>query len=186
MTDSKYRAEGLINKEDSLLVIIDVQEKLLPVMADKDLVKENVIKLARFARIVHLPVIVTEQEKLGPTIPEITAELTGVKTFGKITFDCFGDEGIRASIGLTGRTTLILAGIEAHICVAQTAISALGKYHVHAVGDAMSSRAPQNHEIAIHRIRQAGAVVTSTEMVMYELLGKAGTQEFRECLKLVK
>ncbi len=186
MTDSKPSAGRLINKEDSLLVIIDVQEKLLPVMAEKDMVKENVIRLAKFARIVHLPVIVTEQEKLGPTIPEVTAELAGVKTFGKISFDCFGEEGFRASIGLSGRKTLILAGIEAHICVTQTAISALDKYNVHAVGDAMSSRAPRNHEIAMNRMRQAGAVITSTEMVMYELLGQAGTQEFRDCLKLVK
>ena len=186
MTEAKATAARLIKREESILIIIDIQEKLLPVMAEKEQVLQNAVRLVKFANIVRLPVVVTEQDKLGETVPEIKDELTKAEVFGKITFDCFGEEAFRAHLGLTGRRNLILAGIESHICVAQTALRALDNYSVHVVADAVSSRTPHNKEVALNRLRANGVTITSTEMVIYEILRQAGTTEFREILKLVK
>ena len=176
----------LIEKDDSLLLIIDMQERLVPSMADKKNLVENVIKLVKFSLITGLPVVVTEQQKLGETLPEIRETLKEYTPIGKLEFDCFGSEAFRERIGRLKRKTLIIVGIEAHICVAQTALHALSDYEVHVVSDAVSSRSPENRKVALCRMGQAGVTITSTEMVMYELLGRAGTETFREVLKLVK
>lgn len=183
MTEKTTR---LINKENSALVIIDVQERLLPVMSEKEAVLANSAKLAAFAQIMHLPVVLTEQEKLGATLSEVQNEIQKMEKFSKTSFDCFGEDGFRAYLGLLDRPNLILAGIETHICVAQTALTALDSYNVHVVSDACSSRDPKNHKVALHRLRQNGATITSTEMVMYELLKDAKAPEFKAVLKLVK
>jgi nicotinamidase-related amidase len=186
MTEAKPKQPGLLKRDDCILVIIDVQEKLLPVVSDHEKILANVVKLAKFAQIMRLPVVMTEQEKLGPTVPEISAGLTAPQVFNKITFDCFGEEAFRAYLGLSGRKTLILAGIEAHICVAQTALTALDNYKVHVVTDAVSSRDPHNSFVALDRLAYRGAVLTTTEMVMYEIMRRADIPEFKAVLKLVK
>ena len=104
----------------------------------------------------------------------------------KITFDCFGCPEFQARLQRLGGATLLITGIEAHICVCQTALTALGSYKVQVVADAVSSRVELNHRTALERMAQAGAVVTTTEMAIYELLGRAGTDEFRATLPLVK
>jgi nicotinamidase-related amidase len=181
-----HSRHGLIRESDSLLVIIDMQERLFPAMAEKELLADNVLKLARFARIIGLPVLMTEQEKLGVTLPQIRQELSGVEPVSKEEFDCFGVQAFRQKLKSMNRKTLILSGIEAHICVAQTAISAVPEYSVHVVADAISSRSVRNREVALERMMQAGVTVTSTEMAIYEILKRAGTDIFREVLKLVK
>lgn len=177
---------GLITKRDAALVLIDMQERLFPAMAERDRLGENVMRLVRFAQLVRLPVILTEQEKLGATLPEIKAELGEVQPVSKRDFNCFGCEAfVEQTAKLPGRT-LILAGIEAHICVAQTALHAVSAYTVHVVSDAVASRSPHNRQVALDRMMQAGVVVTSTEMAIYEMLGRAGTDIFKQVLKLVK
>lgn len=176
----------LLRGDDALVVVIDMQERLLPVMAEKERIIENVLKLVKFALIVGLPIVITEQQNLGETHPEIRAALGAVQPITKLEFDCFGSRAFTDRIRHLKRNTLIIAGIEAHICVAQTALHALAAFSVHVVSDATSSRSPLNREVALARMRQQGVTVTSTEMVIYELLGKAGTDEFREALKLVK
>jgi nicotinamidase-related amidase len=176
----------LINKEDTILVIIDMQERLFPAMADKEKLLENVTRLVRFSKIVRLPAILTEQEKLGSILPEIKEELEEVQPVSKVEFDCFGCDAFIERASRFHRKTLILAGIEAHICVAQTAIHAVSGYTVHVVSDAVASRSTHNRGIALDRMVQAGVIVTSTEMAIYELLRRAGTDTFREALKLVK
>jgi nicotinamidase-related amidase len=178
--------QRLLSPGDSLLVIIDMQERLLPVITGKERVVENVIRLVKFSHIIGLQAIVTEQEKLGNTIPEICKELGNIEPIPKLEFNCFRSSLFSDKIRGMKRSSLIIAGIEAHICVAQTALHGLAHYTIHVVSDATSSRSLHNWEIAIHRMRQAGAIITSTEMVIYELLGKAGTDTFRESLKLVK
>jgi nicotinamidase-related amidase len=181
------RRDRLITREESLLVIIDMQEKLYPVAAEGKALLENTVRLVRFSQILHLPVIVTEQEKLGGTLQEIRSELSGTATpIVKLTFDCFGSPEFSSRVREQGRSTLILAGIEAHICVLQTAISALEDYSVHVVADAIGSRSPHNRTLAVERMRQSGVTITSTEMAIYELLRKAGTEEFKKVLPLVK
>jgi isochorismate hydrolase len=186
VTDLHAVKNPLLNPADCLLVIIDMQEKLVPAMAGKENLLKNVIKLVKFARIFGLPIILTEQQKLGTTIPEIRVELTDIEPITKLEFNCFASPSFVDQIGRQTRHNLIIAGIEAHICVAQTALYALASHTVHVVSDAIASRAPHNREIALGRMRQQGVTITSTEMVIYELMGKAGTDQFREVLALVK
>jgi nicotinamidase-related amidase len=180
------RRQGLLTREQSILVIIDVQEKLMPVVTDKERVVENTVRLARFARGIGLPVILTEQEKLGATLPELRMHLPDIEPVGKIYFNCFSCQAFLRQLEAARRQTLLLAGVEAHICVAQTVLSALSKFDVHVIGDAISSRTPANKEVALQRMRDAGAVISSTEMVIYELLERAGTEDFKMALQLVK
>jgi nicotinamidase-related amidase len=176
----------LITPAQSIFVIVDVQKRLVPVISDKESLVDNVIRLARFSRIINVPVLLTEQEKLGSTLPEIGSVIPEVQAVSKHHFNCFGSEAFREKIRESGRDVLILAGIEAHICVLQTALCALSEFRVHVVSDAVSSRAPHNREVALQRMAQAGVTITSTETVIYELLEKAGTPAFREALALVK
>ena len=161
-------------------------ERLLPVIAEKEKIVENVLKLVKFACIIELPILLTEQEKLGKTTPEIRAELNDIEPITKLEFDCFKFRAFAEQIRHLNRNTLIIAGIEAHICVAQTALHALADHSVHVVSDAISSRSPHNRQVALDRMGKAGVTITSTEMVIYELLGVAGTDQFRKVLKLVK
>ena len=176
----------LITSDESLLVIIDIQEKLVPAMADAERLMANTKRLLGLAAVMGLPVIVTEQEKLGPTVREIGEKIASPEPIPKSTFNCFLTEAFAARVRETTRNTLIIAGIEAHICVAQTALSGHPRFRVHVVSDAVDSRSPDNRTVALDRMRAAGITITSTEMVIYELLRQAGTAEFRAMLPLIK
>ncbi len=176
----------LITGEESLLVVIDMQERLVPAMAGAERLMANMKRLLGLAEVMGLPVIVTEQEKLGPTVREIAEKVTSPEPISKSTFDCFLSEAFAARVGETGRNVLIVAGIEAHICVAQTALSGSPRFRIHVAADAVSSRSPDNVTVALDRMRAAGIIITSTEMVIYELLRRAGTAEFKAMLPLIK
>jgi isochorismate hydrolase len=186
MESGALGGRGLINKEETVLIIIDMQERLFPAMAEREKLLENVMRLVRFSKVLGLPVLLTEQDKLGSTLPEIKEELKEVQPIGKVDFNCFGCEAFSQTMARLGKSTLVLAGIEAHICVAQTALHAAPEYTVHAVSDAIASRSPGNHRIAVERMMQRGVTITSTEMAIYEILRRAGSDVFREVLKLVK
>lgn len=186
MDGARASRHGLIRKEDCLLLIIDMQERLFPVMAERERLMDNVVRLAKAAGILGLPVILTEQEKLGETLPEIRRELPAAEAILKTEFDCFASGPIAERIRGLGRRVLIVAGIEAHICVSQTALHGVSDHAVHVVSDGVSSRSPHNRKVALDRMMQGGVTVSSTEMVIYELLGKAGTDTFKQVLKVVK
>lgn len=186
MTNVPRETTGLVSREDCVLLIIDVQEKLMPVMSDKEKVVENVVRLVKFANIAGLPIVVTEQEKLGATLPDVKKELGDVQPIGKVCFNCFLCRNFADQIERLGRKTLIITGAEAHICVAQTAIFAAPRFRVHAVSDAISSRTQENRTVSLIRMHQSGVFITSTEMFIYEVLQAAGTDEFRATLQLVK
>ena len=180
---------GLLSKEGTVLVIIDVQEKLFPHMAEKEQIAQNVAKLIRFAEITKIPVMLTEQypKGLGRTIPEVRRLIPSIQPIEKVEFNCWGSEEFKASLGKLEAKTLIITGIESHICVTQTAIDGLSNgYKVYVISDAVSSRSLDDKSIAIERMRQSGVTIVSTEMLIYELLGRAGTVEFKEALQLVK
>jgi nicotinamidase-related amidase len=180
---------GLISREAAALVVIDVQEKLYAHVAEKEKLAENISKLIRFAHIIKMPIILTEQypKGLGPTIPQIRELVPNLQPIEKLEFSCFGSQKFRETFKATQVRTLILSGIEAHICVAQTAVEGVDNgFKVVVVEDATSSRNPEDKAIAVQRMTQSGVTVVSTEMLIYELLKKAGTPEFRETLKLVK
>jgi nicotinamidase-related amidase len=178
--------EPLLRREDCVLVVIDAQEKLMPVIAGREAITDNLLRLVKFAGIIGLPVLASEQQKLGPTLEPIAAELPDFRPVEKITFDCLACQPFRERLAALDRGTLLLAGVEAHICVAQTALNAAGRYRVQVVGDAAGSRAPANRDLAWERLRMSGVTITSTEMLIYELLGQASTPEFKATLPLVK
>jgi len=186
MSEIGSSASHLITREDSVLVVIDVQEKLMPVIAEKEMVTGNLVRLLKLAQIIGLPLILTEQEKLGNTVPDVFEAAQRLSPIRKLDFNCFGCQEFVEQVHRLGRRAIILAGVEAHICVAQTALGALPDHNVHVVSDATSSRSRDNWKVALKRMLQAGVVVTSTEMVIYELLQRAGTDEFRAVLPLVK
>lgn len=180
------RNKNILKKEDVVLVVIDVQERLISKIFRKEEVIKNIVSLLKFSKIVKIPVILTEQENLGQTISEIKEEVPDLKPIPKMTFNCFFNKNFSNAIKKTKRKTLVLTGIEAHICVAQTALYALSNFNVQVVADAVSSREPENLKIGLERMRQAGVIVTSTEMLIFEILKKAGTREFKETLNLIK
>jgi nicotinamidase-related amidase len=179
----------MISRDNSVLVIIDIQGNLAQAMFDKENLFSNTSKLIKGFKVLNLPVIVTEQipQKLGPTLPQIAAELDGIKPVAKESFSCWGENNFREQMEALKRKDVVLLGIETHVCVYQTAIDLISKgYNVHLVADAVSSRTPENRQIGIDAIKSAGAKITSTEMVLFEMLGTAADAKAKEFFKIVK
>jgi len=183
-------ARRILRHEDCALAVIDIQEKLLPPIYEKERLVRNAQLLVRLANILSLPVIVsTQYEKgLGQTVAEIRSLLPDAKPVDKLEFGCFGNGEYCSQVGkLANRNTLLLCGMESHICVMQTALGALNQgLNVHVAADAVSSRTELNWKLGLNRMQAAGAVISSTEMMIYELLGKSGTPAFKEMLKYLK
>jgi nicotinamidase-related amidase len=179
-----------LRPEDCALAVIDIQEKLLPAIYEKDRLVRNVQLLVRLADILSLPIVVSTQyvKGLGPTVEEISSLLPPAKTVDKLEFGCFGNGEYCSTVaGLANRNTLLFCGVESHICVMQTALGALNQgLNVHVAADAVSSRTELNWKLGLNRMQAAGAVLSSTEMMIYELLGKSGTPAFKEMLKHLK
>ena len=182
----------LARPESSVLVVIDVQEPFAKAMADREVLARNISTLLHVASIVEVPVVVTEQypERLGPTVPELKEVLEELGLYhpvGKLTFSCCASEEFVQRIYDSGRDTLIITGIEGHVCVQQTALEAMGLgYKAHVVNDAITSRRREDWEIAMEKMRHAGAIISSTEMIAYELLGQAGTPQFKAAMEYLK
>jgi nicotinamidase-related amidase len=170
----------------TVLLVVDLQEKLVPAIAERDAVLRNSLLLLRLARVLELPVVLTTQyaSGLGPTLPEVLAEAGGVVPLDKVSFGCFGDTAFLSRLrSLGGRDQLLVAGIEAHICVAQTVIGALeAGYQVHVAGDAVGSRTEANRQVGLARMERAGALLSSAEMASYELLARSDTTAFKAML----
>lgn len=173
------------------LLVVDIQERLMPVIGGREEVARNAALLIKAARVLKLPIVATTQyaARIGGLIPEVQAELGDVLPLDKMHFSCFGNGGIRERIRRLSPSvdTLIVCGVETHICVYQTVLGALHDgYRVVVAADAVSSRTEKNYEIGLARMRELGAVVASTEMIVYELLGEAGTPAFKELLPFLK
>jgi nicotinamidase-related amidase len=174
-----------------LLVVVDVQERLFNAMdaERRDDMVANVKILASAARRLGVPVLVTEQypKGLGRTLPELRALLGDTPPFEKTAFSCAGADGFMDRVRGLGADHVILTGIEAHVCVLLTALDLLTRgLRVSVVADAVCSRRPANLEIGLDQARQAGAVVTATETVVFQLLGSADSDAFRELSKLLR
>lgn len=172
----------LIGREGAVLIVIDVQEILLPKIAEKEKIVANIVKLIGFSKICGIPIVLTEQypKGLGKTVKEIKDEIQDVVPIEKTSFSCFGAQEFKDVLVKMKISNLILTGIEAHVCVTQTALEALDNYRVCVISDAVSSRALGNVQIGLQRMRDGGATISSTEMVMYEILRDARTDEFRK------
>ncbi len=182
----------LIDASKSSLLIVDMQEKLLPAMANAEGIMKRCSILLRAAKTLDVPVAVSEQypKGLGHTANALREGVGNAPVFEKLAFSCWRDISLRARlIGLhdTGRPQVVIAGIEAHVCVAQTAIDlAQSGFGVFVVADAVSSRAESSISLALNRMAQRGIEVVNTEMAVFEWLGKAGTPEFKELSALIK
>jgi nicotinamidase-related amidase len=181
-----------LTPERTAFVVCDVQERLFHAMdADhREEVMRNIKILATSARRLRLPILLTEQypKGLGHTLQELLDTLgPGVEPLAKVTFSCCGIDTFRARLEATGARHVVLAGIEAHVCVLMSAIDliALG-YTVHVAADAVTSRTQGNWRLAMDQLRQAGGVVTATESVLFQLLRQADTDEFRELARLIR
>lgn len=180
-----------LHPDQCTLIVVDIQEKLLPPIFNKDELVKNTQLLVRLANILDLPTIVTTQyvRGLGPTVPEIASLLGHVQPIDKMQFGCFGCDEFRSALKSQpgNRNTLLVCGMEAHICVMQTVLGALNDgYLVHVATDAIGSRVRWNWDIGIDRMRAAGAVISTTEMMIYELLRASGTPQFKEMLPYLK
>ena len=190
-TDSTEMARRALEPEQCALIVVDIQEKLLPPIWEKDRLVRNAQLLIRLAGILKIPALVTTQynKGLGNTVPEVAALLPDTPTVDKLMFSCFGSEVFCSFLKrLPGqRTTVLLCGMETHICVMQTALGALREgYLVHVASDAVSSRTELNWRIGLERMRAAGAILSSTEMMIYELLRSSGAPAFKELLPYLK
>ena len=179
----------LLDRQKTGLLVVDVQEKLMPVMVRKQRVIDNIIKLLQLSKIFALPVIFTEQypKWLGPSIPEIKEHLINDEPIIKYHFNCCDVDGFNDRLDSCGFENLIVTGVESHICVFQTCVSILNRgYQVHVPQDAVDSRTDENWRVGLELMKKAGAFITSTETVFYQILKKAGTKEFKEMLKIIK
>jgi len=190
-TDYAEMARRPLEADQCALIVVDMQEKLLPPIWEKERLVRNIQLLIRLAGILRIPALVTTQyaKGLGTTVPDIASMLPDNPPTDKLTFSCFGSDAFCSLLKrLPGqRTSVLLCGMETHICVMQTAMGALREgYLVHVASDAVSSRTELNWQIGLGRMRAAGAILSSTEMMIYELLRSSGAPAFRELLPYLK
>lgn len=179
----------MLDSKNCCLVVIDVQGKLAGLMANKEELFANIVLLIKAAKILDIPILWSQQapEQLGPTIPQIAELLADNKPINKVTFSCFADEQFKDRLDAVNGRRILLCGIEAHVCVYQTAMDLLGNgRQVAVVCDAVSSRTPANKKIALRKMSRRGADITSTEMAIFEILKTAKHPNFKEIAKLVK
>lgn len=178
-----------LDRARTTLVIVDFQEKLAKVMKYKEQVTRNINLLLTASKMMDIPVVVTEQypDGLGPTVSEIKENLPEIDLIPKMTFNCWGVEPFSKELEKAGRNTLLFVGMETHICVYQTVLEALNReFVVHVPEDAVCSRTKTNWERGLAMMGSAGAHITCTEAVMFDLMERAGTPEFKELSKLIK
>ncbi len=189
--DGAEIARRPLEAENCALLVIDIQEKLLPPVHERERLVRNSQLLIRLAKILHMPVIASTQyaKGLGSTVSDVASLLPNGDIVDKLQFSCFGSDVFCSLVkNLPGnRNTMLLCGMETHICVMQTALAALRNgYLVHVASDAVGSRSEWNWKVGLERMRAAGAIISSTEMMIYELLRSSGTPAFKEILPHLK
>ncbi len=176
-------------RDDAVVVIVDIQERLAEAMSMRQKVVDNSLHLIELAKMFDIPIVVTEQypKGLGPTVPEIKEALPYYSPVEKLSFNCCGTSEFSETMREVGRKKVILTGMETHICVLQTALGLMQDgYDVHLAADAVCSRTKENWKIGTEFMRSAGTIVTCTETVLFQLLGVAGTEEFKAISRRIK
>jgi nicotinamidase-related amidase len=179
----------LLDKDQAALVVVDLQEKLLPAISGKERVLKNSLLLMKAAELLAVPVVLTTQYRkgLGELVSEVRAAAPAVEPLDKLSFGCFGDEAFLQRLKSLGREQLLVTGIESHICVTQTVLGALEHgYQVHVASDATGSRSDANRDVGLRRMEKAGALLSSAEMALYELLRRSDAAAFKQLLPLLK
>ncbi len=179
----------MLTSEDSICLIIDVQDKLANIMLNQEAMTKNLVRICKASQILQIPVLISEQrpEKLGPTIADLTSFIEPSHVCSKSSFSCWGDPRFRELLGSFHRHHIIIAGIETHVCVYQTAIDLLSQnYKVYVIADAVSSRELLNYQIGLQRLQQAGAFISTTEMMIFEWIKIGEGEKFKTLLSLIK
>ncbi len=179
----------MLTLEKTVLVIVDVQGKLAHLMYEKKRLFENLQKVIKGIQVLEVPLLWVEQnpEGLGPTIPEVASLLSDIQPISKLSFSCCRNDRFMQALKASNRSQVLIAGIETHICIYQTAVDLMDlEYDVQVVTDAVSSRTAEDREIGLQKMRDANISLTSTETALFELLKVAGGTRFKEILKIVK
>jgi nicotinamidase-related amidase len=183
------RHANALRRDDAFVVVVDMQASVWNLVQRKERVLQGVQLLLRAAPLLGLPVIATEQNpgKLGRTLPEVAQLLGDAPVIGKMAFSCWGEPVFTDAAGALGRGTAIVCGIETHICILQTALDlARAGYRTHVVADAVACRRELDERTAVDHLRAAGVIITTIETALFQLLERAGTDEFRAVSRLVK
>ncbi|MDR1732051.1 MAG: hydrolase [Synergistaceae bacterium] len=179
-----------LRRENTVFLMIDIQERLLPSISGAEEIVQNSVRLVKAAETMALPLLWTEQypKGIGPTVKEISSVLpAGASPFEKTAFSCCDEPGFMEKVRTFGRPSIVIFGIETHICILSTVMDLLKEgYGVVAVADACGSRNVRNHDIALRAVQSRGALVVPVETVVYQLLGVSGTPEFKTLLPLFK
>ncbi|MEA3445198.1 MAG: hydrolase [Bacteroidota bacterium] len=178
-----------IHKDETIAVIIDIQAALFPHIHESEKLEKNTIRLIKGLNAIDIPIVVTQQYTAGlrPTIDSISEAVGEYTHIEKMSFSCCDDPRFDEDLAVSSKRNVLIAGIETHVCVLQTVIDLIDRgFHPVVVEDCVSSRNPNDKKIAIERMRQAGAIITTYESVLFELLRYSGTKEFKAISKIVK
>lgn len=179
----------MLKKDETVFVLVDVQGKLAKIVYESEELLRNLENLIRGLRILEVPIVWLEQypQGIGPTTEQVKQHLTGLEPIAKTTFSACKNKEFMQALEKTGRRKILVAGIETHICVYQTAVD-LKKhgFDVQVVEDAVSSRTLANKQLGLEKMKAYGVLGTSVEMALYEMLEKAGTEQFKEILRIIK
>ena len=179
----------ILDRQKTALLVIDVQEAINAVMHTGDLVVESVVKLIKACKILSVPIFITEQypKGLGPTETKVREVLGDQIPIQKMSFSCCHSDDLVSQLRAVGAKQVIVAGIESHVCVLQTALDLIAMgFQVHLPKEATSSRKEMDYLTALERMQNAGVIITTVEASLFELLEEAGTPEFREVSRLIK
>ncbi len=181
----------MVKRDKAVLIVIDLQESLMKQM-DQEVAKRTIKNIRTniiFAKEMGIPIILTEQypKGLGRTIRDIKDDLVDLSPIEKLSFSCCGEKSFNEKLMETDRKQIIMTGIETHVCVLQTTNDLIEKgYEVHVVADAICSRRKLDWEIALRWMEKKGAIISTTEIIAFQLLKEAGTEEFRRLSKFLK
>lgn len=180
----------LKGKDDCVLLVLDIQGSLFKTMHEKERMLAASLKMIEFAKRIGIPIVVTEQypKGLGPSLSEILEALPeDIEMIPKTSFSCFGETKFDAKLRALGRKTVIVVGMETHICVNQTTLDGLEKgYNMYLIRDGIASCTKSDAKVAFNRLRDAGAIIATSEMAMFEILGEAKTPDFEACFDMLK
>lgn len=179
----------MLTKDQTVFVLVDVQGKLAKIVHESETLLDNLRKLIQGLQVLDIPILWLEQypDGLGPTSEELSLLLEGQQPIAKMTFSAARNEEFMDALQSLNRKQVLIAGIETHICVYMTAAELAGKgYEVEVIEDAVSSRTAANKQIGLEKMKAAGVTGTCIETALYELIGEAGTDEFKKVLKLIK
>lgn len=183
------RHELILQRMDAAILVVDVQERLLKEVVQPEKVVKNIVKLVRAAKILNVPIVVTEHNPkiFGATASPILDALGDCKPISKMIFSCFGERAFVDAIDNLDKSQLIVAGLETHICVCQTALDAIADdLDTHVLFDAVTARSEENHRIGLEKMKEGGVIPSSTEIAIFDLMEQAGTDTFRKILPLLK